>query len=46
MLTLRYSHRPLRFNFPARTSRGALTEHVAWYLHVHDTAQPSVVGLG
>ncbi|UOR03611.1 o-succinylbenzoate synthase [Hymenobacter aerilatus] len=46
MLTLRYSRRPLRFKFPARTSRGALTEHVAWYLHVHDTTQPHVVGLG
>jgi len=46
MLTLRYSRRTLRFNFPARTSRGALTEHVAWYLHLHDTAQPDQVGLG
>jgi len=46
MLTLHYSRRPLRFNFPARTSRGALTEHVAWYLHLHDTSRPDVVGLG
>lgn len=46
MLTLHYSRRPLRFNFPARTSRGSLTEHVAWYLHLHDTRQPGVVGLG
>ena len=46
MLTLRYSRRLLRFNFPARTSRGALTEHVAWYLHLHDPAHPEVVGRG
>lgn len=38
-LRLQYSQRALRFNFPARTSRGALTEHVAWYLHLTDDAQ-------
>ena len=36
MLHLSYSHRALRFNFPARTSRGALAEHHAWYLHLRD----------
>lgn len=46
MLQLHYSRRTLRFTFPARTSRGALTEHVAWYLHLTDTAQPGVEGLG
>ena len=46
MLHLHYSRRTLRFNFPARTSRGALTEHTAWYLHLTDTAQPGVAGLG
>lgn len=46
MLQLRYSQRVLRFNFPARTSRGALTEHVAWYLHLTDSQQPNLVGLG
>jgi o-succinylbenzoate synthase len=46
MLKLQYSRRTLRFNFPARTSRGALTEHVAWYLHLTDTARPGLVGLG
>lgn len=46
MLQLRYSQRVLRFNFPARTSRGALTEHVAWYLHLSDTQQPGCTGLG
>jgi o-succinylbenzoate synthase len=46
MLQLRHSHRVLRFNFPARTSRGALTEHTAHYLHLSDTRQPAVVGLG
>ena len=46
MLRLRYSQRALRFNFPARTSRGSLAEHHAWYLHLSDSAQPGVEGLG
>ncbi|MBF9237274.1 o-succinylbenzoate synthase [Hymenobacter sp. BT683] len=46
MLRLRFTHRALRFNFPARTSRGALAEHVAWYLHLADDAAPAVVGIG
>ncbi|RYU77172.1 o-succinylbenzoate synthase [Hymenobacter persicinus] len=46
MLQLTWSRRALRFNFPARTSRGALTEHVAYYLHLTDTAQPGRRGLG
>lgn len=45
-LHLHYSRRALRFNFPARTSRGALTEHVAWYLHLTDPAHPGRRGLG
>lgn len=43
---LSYEWRALRFNFPARTSRGALTEHVAYYLKLHDHRQPQVVGWG
>ncbi|MVN76944.1 o-succinylbenzoate synthase [Hymenobacter sp. HMF4947] len=46
MLMLSYERRALRFNFPARTSRGALTEHVAYYLKLHDHRQPQVVGWG
>ena len=46
MLQLRFSRRVLRFNFPARTSRGALAEHSAWYLHLAHTQAPTVVGLG
>jgi O-succinylbenzoate synthase len=46
MLTLTYQRRALHFNFPARTSRGALTEHVAYYLSLRDTRQPQVVGWG
>ncbi|MBD2770002.1 o-succinylbenzoate synthase [Hymenobacter sp. BT664] len=46
MLSLSFSRRVLRFNFPARTSRGALAEHVAWYVHLADQADPAVVGLG
>ncbi|MCC2546682.1 o-succinylbenzoate synthase [Hymenobacter sp. BT175] len=46
MLQLRHSRRVLRFNFPARTSRGALTEHTAYYLHLHDDTAQGPVGTG
>ncbi|WP_201978240.1 o-succinylbenzoate synthase [Hymenobacter rubidus] len=46
MLQLRFSQRALRFNFPARTSRGALAEHVAYYLQLTDDAIPAVAGWG
>ena len=46
MLHLRFSRRVLRFNFPARTSRGALAEHVAWYLHLTQADNPTIIGLG
>ena len=46
MLHLGYSRRILRFNFPARTSRGALAEHTAWYLHLTHTDNPAIIGLG
>ncbi|MGY3087734.1 O-succinylbenzoate synthase [Hymenobacter sp. UYAg731] len=46
MLHLRFSQRALHFNFSARTSRGALAEHVAWYLHLADDAFPAVEGIG
>ena len=46
MLRLTYSQRALRFNFPARTSRGELAEHVAWYLYLTDAANPAAFGTG
>ena len=46
MLHLRFSQRALRFNFPARTSRGALAEHTAWYLHLVHADHPTIVGVG
>jgi O-succinylbenzoate synthase len=46
MLSLTYQRRALHFNFPARTSRGALTEHVAYYLALRDAGRPQVVGWG
>ena len=46
MLTLSYQRRALRFNFPARTSRGALTEHVAYYLELRDVRHSGQVGWG
>ncbi len=44
MLHLSYSHRALQFNFPARTSRGALAEHHAWYLHLRGGEGAAGVG--
>jgi O-succinylbenzoate synthase len=46
MLHLRFSQRVLRFNFPARTSRGALAKHTAWYLHLTHADRPTITGLG
>lgn len=46
MLHLRFSQRVLRFNFPARTSRGALAEHTAWYLHLAHSDNPTIIGVG
>ncbi|GAB3737167.1 o-succinylbenzoate synthase [Hymenobacter agri] len=46
MLHLRFSQRVLRFNFPARTSRGALAEHTAWYLHLTHADAPTLIGVG
>ncbi|HET9505058.1 MAG TPA: o-succinylbenzoate synthase [Hymenobacter sp.] len=46
MLTLSYQRRALQFNFPARTSRGALTEHVAYYLALRDLRSSGRVGWG
>jgi O-succinylbenzoate synthase len=46
MLTLTYQRRALHFNFPARTSRGALTEHVAYYVALRTAAEPALVGWG
>ncbi|RZK61036.1 MAG: o-succinylbenzoate synthase [Hymenobacter sp.] len=46
MLTLSYQRRVLHFNFPARTSRGALTEHVAYYLELRDMRASGRVGWG
>ncbi len=46
MLTLSYQRRALRFNFPARTSRGALTEHIAYYLELRDQRVSGRVGWG
>ncbi|MBC7447509.1 MAG: o-succinylbenzoate synthase [Hymenobacteraceae bacterium] len=46
-LRLRVIRRPLRFSFPARTSRGALTEHIAHYLVLDDPTQPQrLAGVG
>ncbi len=47
MLHLSASRRDLRFNFPARTSRGPLAVHTAWYLRLSEAADPQgPAGLG
>ena len=46
-LRLRAIRRPLRFSFPAKTSRGSLTEHVAHYLVLDDPTRPDCpAGIG
>ena len=46
MLRLIYSRRTLRFNFPARTSRSALTEHIVWYLLLAEDHETGPCGVG
>ncbi|ARS35093.1 o-succinylbenzoate synthase [Pontibacter actiniarum] len=45
-LNLSFTRHALQFKFDARTSRGAISEHVAYYLRAWDTDSPDVFGLG
>lgn len=45
-LRFRYERKLFHFKQPSGTSRGVLTEKHAWFLYVHQTDQPNVVGIG
>jgi O-succinylbenzoate synthase len=45
-LKIIYLKRKLRFKFQARTSRGVLAHHTAYFLLVQDPARPEAVGIG
>ncbi|RIJ41775.1 o-succinylbenzoate synthase [Pontibacter oryzae] len=45
-LCLSYTRHTLQFKFDARTSRGAISEHIVYYLKVWDKEQPEVYGTG
>lgn len=36
----------LQFKFDARTSRGAMRTHQVYYLHLHDSDRPGIIGVG
>ncbi len=36
----------LQFKFDARTSRGAMQQHVVYYLKIWDTVEPEIIGVG
>lgn len=46
MLKAEVIHKNLEFAFPAKTSRGILTQKPAWYLKVYDDRQPNITGIG
>ncbi|MFC5270335.1 o-succinylbenzoate synthase [Adhaeribacter terreus] len=43
---LRFSRHNLQFKFDARTSRGSLTSHTAYYLKLSDPKNPEITGWG
>ncbi|HVD97321.1 MAG TPA: o-succinylbenzoate synthase [Cytophagaceae bacterium] len=45
-LTASWKKHTLIFRFEAGTSRGVLTTKDTWYLQIHDTENPSIVGIG
>jgi hypothetical protein len=36
----------LKFNFDARTSRGAMKEKKSWFIKIWDEENPTVIGIG
>lgn len=46
MLNASYHKHILTFNFPARTSRGVLTEKPSWIIKLYDPANPNITGKG
>lgn len=45
-LQVHYQPYKLNFKFEAGTSRGILTEKIAWLIKIYDDAQPNLIGLG
>lgn len=45
-LTATLHKKVFRFNFDARTSRGAMRERTSWFLELRDDANPVVSGIG
>lgn len=46
MLRARYIYHPLVFRKPAGTSRGYLNKRQTWFLVIHETNQPDILGIG
>ncbi|WP_242919322.1 o-succinylbenzoate synthase [Pontibacter liquoris] len=45
-LTLSCKPHTLKFKFDARTSRGALSEHKVYFLHLWELDEPGIIGVG
>ncbi|MCJ8167646.1 o-succinylbenzoate synthase [Pontibacter sp. E15-1] len=45
-LQLRYTAHTLQFKFDARTSRGAISEHKVYFIHLWHTEAPEIIGMG
>ncbi len=45
-LTATLHKKVFKFNFDARTSRGAMRDRTSWFLQLRDAARPAVVGIG
>lgn len=46
MLKANYHKHNLKFNFPAGTSRGVLSEKTSWFIDLYDEQNPKVAGKG
>lgn len=45
-LQVHYQPYKLNFRFEAGTSRGILTEKIAWLIKIYDDSQPTLIGMG
>lgn len=46
MIQATFERKTFQFKRPSGTSRGVLTEKHAWFIYLHDTANPAVKGTG
>lgn len=46
MLVASYKKKILNFNFEAGTSRGIMQEHTVYYIFLHASSEPNIVGIG